>query len=156
MLDACGVSEVENVHLKFGGSHVTNTLVEIKNVLEDSYECMGICCIDIGGLWSDDMDDYNDRQAPCIDKLESCLAKAQAATEAESKAESEAATMTDGDGSKTWMVVVLLVALAATMVVFYRKHRPQRFQSSSGANKQVPHDTDDDSVDSQEGMHTIA
>ena len=56
------------------GSASTN-FVKVKNAVEQSYQCLGITCVEVGGLWdgsaSAGAGDYFIAAAPCVDSQQS-------------------------------------------------------------------------------------
>ena len=143
LLDECKNPAVQNIDFDFkpgyekGVMHLFNT---IKNDLPDYYDCMGLCCHDIGGIWDDEEDRYFKNNAPCVDVSDACKVKS-----------GKQKTTIEKKSGKPWMVIVFLAALVVTVVLYRRRSR--HFPESRRRN---PDPVDDDaSVDSQDGMHII-
>ena len=53
----------------------TTNFVRVKNAIEQSYQCLGITCVEVGGLWdgsaSAGAGDYGTAAAPCVDSQQS-------------------------------------------------------------------------------------
>jgi len=67
IVHACGdiAADVIYDNMKVGAEKTTHELVKL--AFEDHYECMGITCDDVGGLWNKATDTYYEGAEPCKD-----------------------------------------------------------------------------------------
>ena len=51
------------------GSYLSIYLSKVKNAVEQSYQCLGITCIEVGGLWNPNNGTgaYRTSASPCVD-----------------------------------------------------------------------------------------
>jgi len=68
LLHSCSAADADKVfnHVRLNGNDPN--FVSVKKAFERNYECLGISCDDIGGLWSPADDRYFEDANPCNDK----------------------------------------------------------------------------------------
>mmetsp|Transcript_1071 Transcript_1071/g.3407 ORF Transcript_1071/g.3407 Transcript_1071/m.3407 type:complete len:350 (-) Transcript_1071:573-1622(-) len=66
-LHKCSATAATTVYdnMKLGAS--STSMAAVKRAFEDNYECLGITCADVGGLWFGAINDYYPGAAPCKD-----------------------------------------------------------------------------------------
>ena len=63
---ACSKEDAKIIHDNVGAGHTKETnFVAVKKAFERNYDCMGIKCSDVGGIWDDVESKYLDKAAPC-------------------------------------------------------------------------------------------
>jgi Low iron-inducible periplasmic protein len=117
---ACNAADAEIVYqnMKIGATDSQVSFSSVKSALERNYECMGVTCTDIGGLWEEDK--YADGAEPCTHIVSSDSSPSVAAN-------SDKATDARGDQGKsaggkaaTWIMVLTVLGLMAGFVAYRR------------------------------------
>lgn len=118
LLAECGMEDVFDLKLDFSPDHVflIEKFNDISNKLPDYFECLSVCCSDIGGVWDPALGAYVENGEPCIDTSEQCLAKGVPATGSSSSSEGKKNT-----GAKVVMILIILIAVAVAFFLYRRR-----------------------------------
>lgn len=141
LLGYCKMEEAKQIQLNFspGNEKATERLDQIYQQLDSHYECMGVCCSDIGGLWNPKFNTYHRHAFPCEDTWEHC--KPVEIPEEEKVR------------SKKWMLYVLIVAAVVTGYLYRRRWKEIKRRKRAEATGEYEDDSDNSSIDSYEGQY---
>uniref|UniRef100_A0A7S3L5J2 Uncharacterized protein n=1 Tax=Amphora coffeiformis TaxID=265554 RepID=A0A7S3L5J2_9STRA len=142
LLGYCKMEDAKQIQLNFspGNEKATEDLDQIYAQLDEHYECMGVCCSDIGGLWDKKHKNYYKHTSPCIDTWDHCKPK-EVVKERKVR-------------SKKWMLYVLLVAAAVTGYLYRKRMKEiKRRKRAEATGEYEDDDSDNSSIDSHEGQY---
>lgn len=70
---ACDADAASKILASMGQGATQTSFSEVKKTFESQYDCLGVTCADIGGLWNDGTSDYFAGASPCIDRMDNVM-----------------------------------------------------------------------------------
>ena len=103
-LHKCSPEAAETVYSNMRLDATSTNFADVKSAFEKNYQCLGITCADVGGLWFDAIDDYYEGAQPCVDASASSL----------------------NGGAVAGIVIAVIVALGLLVVLMFVIFRERR------------------------------
>jgi hypothetical protein len=142
ILGYCNMELAKKIQLNFspGNRDQGQDLATIEGTLQDHYECMGLCCSDVGGLWDVPHQKYSPLADVCIDTEERCLP--------------QVTPIVANEPDRSWMLYVFLAGVGVAGYMYYKRWKEMKRRRRAAATGDYGdyNDDDDSSVSSIDDM----
>lgn len=143
ILGHCKMAAAKNIQLDFapGNRQAGEDLSSIDKTLHEHYECMGMCCSDVGGLWDPNTNDYHPETSICQDTWEHCLP--------------EPDLVVENDPNRAWMLYVFLAGMGVAGYLYFKRWKEIKRRRRAAATGEYEDYDEDNSLSSEEDIQNV-